>query len=119
MSVDIGFWRYKPGVSRDHEEVYYALSDGQHVDGLEDLPLPAILKRLHEVLADWKPLDEETWESDRGGAFQVFTTPQFFRVDFYGCSKLKAEDFDRIIAVLAEFGCPVYASDPNERAEQS
>ena len=43
MSYDINFWRYKPGISLDHQEVYEQLSDGKRVEGLEDLPIREML----------------------------------------------------------------------------
>ncbi|MFG0329946.1 MAG: hypothetical protein ACF8PN_08615 [Phycisphaerales bacterium] len=104
MSYDLNFWKYRPGVSLDHQATYEKLSDGQTVDGLEDLPIADMLARLNEVFADWDRVDDETWESDRG-TFQVFTTPQFFRVDCYG---MDGEDMIRIVEVASEFGCPLY-----------
>ena len=78
------------------------------------MPLPRILERLKEVLPAWKPIDEETWESDRG-MFQVYMTPQFFRVD---CYDLSDEEINKIVGVLAEFGCPLYDPQGGGRAEQ-
>ena len=115
MSYDMDFWRYKPGVSSDNQAVYEALSAGQQVEGLEDLPLPQILARLHEVLPGWKPTDEETWESD-GRIFQIYTTPQFFRVD---CYDLSEEEINAIISALGEFGCPLYDPQVGKRFEGS
>ncbi len=104
MSYDLDFWKYKPGVSLDHQATYEKLSDGQVVDGLEELPISRITARLKEVFADWDQLDDETWEGD-SGSFQIFTTPQFFRVDCYGMDE---EDMNKIIDIGSEFGCPLY-----------
>jgi hypothetical protein len=115
MSYDIDFWRYKRGVSSDHQAVYQALSAGQQVEGLEDLPLSAILARLQEVLPGWKLTDGETWES-HGRIFQIYTTPQFFRV---ACYDLSEEEINAIIAALGEFGCPLYDPQVGKRYESS
>ena len=104
MSYDLDFWKYRPGVSLDHQDTYERLSDGQTVEGLEELPIDQMLARLKEVFADWEQLDEATWQGDTG-AFQVFTTPQFFRVDCYG---MESEDMNKIIELAAEFDCPLY-----------
>ena len=104
MSYGLDFWKCRPGVSLDHQAAYEKLSDGQAVEGLEDLPIGRMLDRLKEVFADWEQLDDETWASDNG-SFQVFTTPQFFRVDCYG---MDGDDMNRIIEVASEFGCPLY-----------
>lgn len=104
MSYDLDFWKYRPGVSLDHQETYEKLCDGQTVEGLEELPIDRMLSRLKQVFADWEQRDAETWESDNG-TFQVFTTPQFFRVDCYG---MEGDDMNKIIDVASEFGCPLY-----------
>ncbi len=104
MSYDLDFWKYKPGVSLDHQTTYERLSDGQVVDGLEDLPIQEMVERLHQVFSEWGQLDDHTWESDRG-TMQVYTTQQFFRVDCYG---MNTDDLNKIIEVAAEFGCPLY-----------
>ena len=111
MSYDLDFWKYRRGVSLDHQATYEKLSDGQAVEGLEDLPIDLMLARLKEVFADWEQLDGETWESDNG-SFQMFTTPQLFRVDCYG---MNGDDMNKIIDVADEFGCPLYDPQVNER----
>ena len=42
MSYDLNFWRYKPGVKLDAQEVYEKLNHEEIVDGLDDLPSVAI-----------------------------------------------------------------------------
>lgn len=113
MSYDLDFWKYKPGIVMNHQDVYEKLSDGYHVDGLEELPIPQFLKRVKEVfLADgWEQLDELNYESDKG-AFQIYTTPQFFRVDCYG---MEGEDMNKFLDIASEFGCPLYDPQVGER----
>ena len=106
MSYDLDFWKYRNGVSLEHHSVYERLSDGEYVEGVEDLPIEAMLLRLKEIFSDgWSQLDELAWESDGRGAFQIFTTSQFFRVDCYG---MEGEDMNRFIDLGAEFGCSLY-----------
>ncbi|WP_111412020.1 hypothetical protein [Billgrantia lactosivorans] len=106
MSYDLNFWKYNDGIALEHQVVYERLSDGKHVEGLEELPIGAMLERLKDLFADgWRQVDETTWENERRGAFQIFTTPQFFRVDCYG---MRGEDMNRLIDLGAEFGCPLY-----------
>ena len=112
MSYDLDFWKYKPGVSLDHQTTYERLSTGEFVNGLEDLPIQTMVERLSQVLSDWERLDENTWESDRG-IIQVCTTRQFFRVD---CSHgMETDDLNKIIEVAAEFECPLYDPQVGQR----
>lgn len=106
MSYDLDFWRCKPGVSLEHQTTYESLSEGKHVDGLEDLPIEEMLARLKVIFCDgWEQLDALIWESPNRGAFQIFTTPQFFRVDCYG---MNVDDMNRFIDLGSEFNCPLY-----------
>ncbi len=113
MSYDLNFWKYKTGVSQNHQDVYEKLSDGQNVDELEELPIPELLKRVNDVFlsAGWEKLDESNWESDKG-AFQIYTTPQFFRIDCYG---MEGADMNHFIDIAKEFGCPLYDPQVGER----
>lgn len=105
MSYDLNFWRQRPSFEADPSLVYEKLSEGEHVEGLEALPIDAILARIAEVFSEgWEQLDAQNWESGRG-AFQVTTTPQHFRVDCYG---MEGEDMNRFIDIGTAFGCPLY-----------
>ncbi|MAT72744.1 MAG: hypothetical protein CMJ58_24965 [Planctomycetaceae bacterium] len=115
MSYDLDFWKYRKDVSLDDQETYERLSDGQFVDGLEELPIDLMLARLKEVFASWQQVDERFWQGD-SGSFEVFTTPQFFRVDCYG---MDGEDMNSIIDVAAEFGCPLYDPQVGQRFDGS
>ena len=113
MSYDLDFWKYKPGVMLDHQQVYERLSDGQQVEGLCDLPIVDILQRVKIVFTDagWEQLDELNWEGD-DGAFQIFTTPQFIRFD---CYSMDGDDMNRIIDIADEFDCPLYDPQAGQR----
>jgi hypothetical protein len=105
MSYDLDFWRYKADVKFDHQTVYEQLSDGRRVDGVEDLPIDAIVRRVNELFADWERYDDVTFDGGEPGGFQLFTTPQFFRVDCYGMS---GDEMDKFIDIGNEFECPLY-----------
>jgi len=92
--------------SLNHQNVYEHLSNGETVDGLEPLPISEILAAVKSVFSTgWEHPDEESWEGGDRGAFQIFTTPQFFRFDRYG---MEDEDMNRLIEVAKNFGCPLY-----------
>ena len=112
MSYDLDFWKYKQGVELNHQQVYECLSDGQYVDGLEDLPIDDLIARISQVFSEgWNKVDEMTWESS-DGTFQLFTTQQFIRVDCYG---LSSENMNKLIDILDEFGCPLYDPQVGQR----
>jgi hypothetical protein len=108
MGYDLDFWRYQvePGNDVDHQKTYEMLSNGQVVDALENIPIQELLQKVNEVFSGegWEKLDDLNWESDRG-AFQIYTTPQFFRVDCYG---MEGDDMNKFIDIASEFGCPLY-----------
>lgn len=112
MSYDLDFWRYKTGVKLDHQKVYEQLSNGEQVDGLETLPVDKVLSRISQTFADWEKLDDVTFDGGDLGAFQVFTTPQFFRVD---CSGMDGDEINKFIDIGNEFGCPLYDPQVGER----
>jgi hypothetical protein len=112
MSYDLNFWRYKPGVSLDHQSVYDRLCDGVAIDGLEDLPIDQMARRVREVFSDWQRLDEVTFEGGERGSFQLYLTPQLFRVDCYG---MDGEDMNRLIDLAQEFHCPLYDPQVGQR----
>ena len=115
MSYDLNFWKYRPGVVLDHLETYKRLSDGEEVDGLEELPIERMTERVKQAFATWEQQDWQTWES-ANGSFQIYATPQFFRIDCYG---MDGHDMNKFIDIGAEFGCPLYDPQVNERFDGS
>ena len=115
MGYDLNFWKYQPGKVLDHLETYQKLSDGKEVDGLEELPIEKITERVKQVFATWEQLDWQTWQS-ANGSFQIYVTPQLFRVDCYG---MNGDDMNLFIDIGAEFGCPLYDPQVNQRFDGS
>lgn len=106
MSYDINFWKYKEGVYLDNHEVYAAACcDGKTVDGLEELPIDAILQRVAKTFSSWTCLGPKDYEKEGGGSFQIYTTEQIVRFD---CYYVTGDDMNRIIDIMLEFGCPLY-----------
>jgi hypothetical protein len=114
MGYDLSFWKQRPTMKIDPQNTYERLSEGERVEGLEDLPISPILARIGEVFSDgWEQLDAYNWESARG-SFQVSTTPQSFRIDCYG---MEGEDMNHFIDIGTEFGCPLYDPQTGVRFE--
>ncbi len=115
MSYDLDFWKYKEGVHLNHQKVYERLSNGEHMDGLETLPIPEILAAVNGAFSvGWEHPDEESWEGGDRGSFQVFTTMQFVRFDCYG---MEGEDMNRLIEIANNFGCALYDPQVGKRYE--
>jgi hypothetical protein len=114
MSYDLNFWKQQPGSILDPQGVYERLSEGERVEGLEELPINRIMARIAETFTEgWERLDPENWESSQG-SFQVSTTPQSLRVDCYG---LTGEVMNLFIEIGQEFGCPLYDPQTGVRFE--
>ncbi len=109
MSYGLSFWKYKSGVTLNHQEVCEKLSDGDFVEGLEDLPISIITEQIELAFSQYfEKLDEFTWESDNGG-FQMYVTPQFLHFD---CYQMTGDDMNKIIDIANKYGCPLF--DPQE-----
>lgn len=115
MSYDLNFWSYKPGIKLDAQKVYEKLCDGEAVEGLNDLPISAILDKIATAFKNWKREDDYSWVTyDASSSFQVTQSQQFFRVD---CGHMSNQDMDKFIEIALEFGCPLYDPQINERFE--
>ncbi len=113
MGYDLNFWRYKKGISLNHQEVYEKCSDEETVEGLEELPYDAILKDISEEFAGWKTENITDFENHDGkGAFVIMYTNQFFRFDCYG---MEGEDMNRIIDIMHRYQCPLYDPQVTKR----
>ena len=110
MGIDLSYWRCKEGADLSPGEVYQrACCDGLPAEGLEELPIAAILAEVEAAYGKWQRMDQNTWEKETGGGFQLFTTPQIFRVDGYG---LPREELAKFSEMMKQYGCPVY--DPQQ-----
>jgi len=109
MSYDLDFWKYKKDVSLNHQEVYEKCSNGEVVEGLEDLPIKIILEDIQKAFSDWGGevnTDYPYFTDPSGkGAFDIYTTNQFVRFD---CYRVKGEDMNRIIDIMLKYDCPLY-----------
>ncbi|HEX4591098.1 MAG TPA: hypothetical protein VH120_14265 [Gemmataceae bacterium] len=98
----------------DAQKTYQRLSNGEHIEGLEELPIEEMMQRVRTAFSlGWMQLDRVTWEAPKK-SFQVFTTPQFFRVD---CGGMTGEEINVFIDIGNEFGCPLYDPQTGKRYE--
>jgi hypothetical protein len=114
VSYDLNFWKSRAGVELDARRTYEQLSNGERVEGLEDLPVESIFEKIREAFSvGWTQLDAVTWEAPRK-AFQVFLTPQYFRVD---CGGMTGEEMNALIDIGIGFGCRLYDPQTGRRYE--
>lgn len=110
MGYDLSYWKYREGVDLPVGEVYRdACCEGLPVEGLELLPIDAILAEIDSLFGKWGRPDAATYEKETGGSFQLFTTDRSLRVDCYGMPRQEMAKFSQI---MARYGCPVY--DPQQ-----
>ena len=110
MSIDLNFWKYRSGVYLDNAMVYQkACCDNEQVEGLEHLPIDAILKETAAVFHEWTSPDPFNYEREGLGSFQISTTSQTVRFD---CYSMGPADMKRFSSILSKFGCPLY--DPQQ-----
>ena len=113
MSVDFCFWQYKKNEVHNDSKVYeLACCDGEIVDGLENLPIDEILKKVEDTFSDWTKLYQNTYEKANNGSFEIFTTPQIVRFD---CNGVQESTINILIDILIDFGCPLYDPQISER----
>ena len=108
MSYDIGFWKYKKGVTHDDKRIYeQACCDGKLMDELESLPMDEILAKIASTFSGWTALGKDHYENEKEGrgAFGIFTTSQIISFNCYG---MQEADMNTLMDILIHFGCPVY-----------
>jgi hypothetical protein len=114
VSYDLGFWKVKPGVKLEAQEVYEKLCRGERVEGLEEPPIEEIIERIHKAFAvGWTRLDHWTWEAPKK-SFQVFTTPQFFHLN---CGGMTGQEMNVFVEIGLEFDCFLYDPQTGIRYE--
>lgn len=106
MSVDLNFWRNQGGLSLDNEMVYQKACCGhEQVEGLEPLPIDAILEETAAAFPEWTSTDPLSYEREGHGSFHISTTAQTVRFD---CYSMEPADMKRFSSTLSKFGCPLY-----------
>lgn len=113
MSVDLNFWKYKEGVTHDHQKIYeLTCCDGEVVDELETLPIDEIFTKIASIFSDWTILNKNNYEKEGQGAFEIFTTTQIVR---FNCYHMQEADMNTLMDILIAFGCPLYDSQITTR----
>jgi hypothetical protein len=108
VSDDIMFWRGTPSAPIPISGVYSRLSEGQAVDGLEQLPTETIIDRIRDVYPESERTGAIIDCAGEEGSFQVSWSSQHIRIDSYG---LPREEINRLMSIVQAFGCVMF--DPS------
>ena len=57
-------------------------------------------------------MDDNSWQSDQTGFFQLRTTSQLVQVV---CYSMEGEDMNKIIDVMLKYNCPLYDPQVSQR----
>lgn len=110
MSYDINFWKLKTGVTLDSQATYERLNHRETVDGLELLPVDAIVAKLREAFPSYDPTEDFPTAELSEGSMEIFAGPQSFRFDFRGGDT--GAEKAKIWEILSGFDCVCY--DPQD-----
>ena len=106
MSRDLSFWKGNANWEVDNKFIYTALSNGEYLPYIEEIPAYQIQMDFNEVFKDWTN-DNNTFYEKEEEAFQLMLTNQFVRVDCYG---MTITSMNMIIDILGKYDCPLYDS---------
>lgn len=106
MGRQLAFWKYVDGVYLDNREVYMqSCAEGKPVTGLAELPVSEILAKVKKTFREYERLDDYHYGGLEGN-FSIYTQPQSVVFD---CSfRMSEQELNKIIDLMAGFGCPYY-----------
>ena len=123
IGYDLVFWKQVSEQDVVPSTVYRSLINGRSVDGLATLPIASILSELVAALpgsvreSNARGLEWIDWVNDDDqSSLQIWWSDAHVYVDCRGASY---EVINRIIGLLAEFGCPLYDPQVDKRFESS
>lgn len=106
MGRQLVFWKYENGIYLNNQEVYKtSCAEGKTVTGLAELPIPEILAKVKKTFREYERLDDYHYGGLEGN-FSIYTQPQSVVFD---CSlRMSEQELNKIIDLMAGFGCPYY-----------
>jgi hypothetical protein len=128
MSYELVFWRdggtaAPPSAPSAPVETYNRLCEGEHVAGLDELPIDDLLRDLlaefPEAVREPNGRDSEwiVWSGNDGrDIFEVTWSAQHVRFD---CRHVDTDDMNRIIDVFLPYDCPLYDPQTDERYDST
>lgn len=125
--TELIFWRYKPGVVLDNQEVYekYRLGRGT-LNALEALPLEEIRQKIKNTFTDWQQKtrvsDEKSWRFDCLTQPEYWSDTHFWLFEYgretegqrehqilrFSCHNMSEEQMKLILECMENFQCPLH-----------
>lgn len=120
MSYDLWFWRQTKSSDLSLDEICDQLAEDKLIDGIATLPIDhikAAVRAQFPEIAD--ELTSMTWEGN-DSYFQVFWSAYATHVSVSCGYKLldNPEPLNRLIDLMASFGCALYDPQTGERYTQ-
>lgn len=112
MPYSLVFWKERQPLTMSPAAVAQELTWGEDVDGLIDLPIKEIIDRLKAEFPQHRETPGLLTIETGGGKCLATWTWQFVRLE---CQDVPADERQRLIDVLEEFGCPPYDPQTDER----
>lgn len=115
MGRHLAFWKYEDGIKLDARKVYEkSCVEGTEVEGLAMLPNDEILSKVKKTFMDYERLDDYNY-GGLSGSFTIYVNPGSVVFD---CSfRMNEAELNKIIDLMAEFGCPLYDPQIDVRFE--
>jgi CubicO group peptidase (beta-lactamase class C family) len=115
MSYDINFWKLSRPLDARPQDIYAELCEGNSVEGLAELPIRDILSRVAAAFPDFNPDDDFPAIRLENSHIEVNHSLQHVRFDIRG--ELDSS-LNKLVDILADFGCPMYDPQLNERYDR-
>ncbi|MBR1904932.1 MAG: hypothetical protein IJ819_00520 [Clostridiales bacterium] len=115
MGRQLAFWKYEDGADLNAREVYEkSVIEGSAVTGLAMLPEAEILSKVKKTFREYERLDDYNYGGLQGN-FTIHINSQSVMFD---CSmRMNEEELNKIIDLMAGFGCPYYDPQIDVRFE--
>ena len=106
MGRQLAFWKYEGGADLNAREVYEkSVVEGSVVAGLATLPEAEILSKVKKTFREYERLDDYNYGGLQGN-FTIYINSQSVMFD---CSlRMNEDELNKIIDLMAGFGCPFY-----------
>jgi hypothetical protein len=112
MGFVLMFWRERQPLPLAPAAVCRELTWGEDVEGLVDLPVKQILDRLKAEFPQHRETPGLLVVQPAAGRCEVTWTWQHIKLE---CHDVPPGDRERLIEILAEFDCPPYDPEQDQR----
>ncbi len=113
MSYDLAFWKQKQGTTDQPAGVYQQLLENGASNSAETIPMEEIIDRIRQAFSGITEAGGLVfWEGDDRGMFELVWSQQHMHCC---CRQSHAEEMNRLIEIIHEYGCPLYDPQVDKR----